>query len=324
MKKADKHLNAIGAGVSYLASTITHKPYLSGMPLSAGIEITNYCNLKCPECSSGSDIMTRPRGFMNLLLFKKFISEAGPYLYNINLFFQGEPMLHPEFFTFIDFAGKARITVSTNGHFLTPGNCVKLAGSGISKLIVSLDGMSNDTYSKYRVGGDLEKVMTGIKNVSDELKKQKSSLKLEIQFLVNSFNESEISAVKQFAGGVNASLKLKSMQVINPDEIGQWMPGIEKLRRYRKDQNGRFVIRNSLDNRCLRLWMNPVITWDGKVVPCCFDKDAEYVMGNLNENRMIEIWQGEKYKSFRSLVLKDRKNIEICRNCTSGLTGVRV
>ena len=322
MKKIVKQLNAMGAGFSYLSSILTHRPFLAGMPISAGIEITNYCNLNCPECSSGSDKLTRDRGFMKEELFEKVISEAGPSLYNINLYFQGEPMMHPQFFSFIDKCGKSGITVSTNGHFLNEENAEKLSISGLNKIIVSLDGMDRETYSLYRQNGEFEKVIRGIKCVSEAIRKTRSSLKLEIQFLVNRYNEKQIPLVKQFAKEVNAVLKLKSMQVISSKEIEQWIPANEKFRRYRRKKNGIFVPKNSFNNSCLRLWLNPVITWDGKVVPCCFDKDAEHIMGDLNKTSFEEIWHGDKFREFRGSVLKGRRTIEICRNCTSGLKGV--
>jgi radical SAM protein with 4Fe4S-binding SPASM domain len=324
MKTASKYTNALKAGYSFLSSIIAQRPVIAGMPLAAGIELTNYCNLKCPECSSGSGSMTRHRGFMKEELFDKFISEVGPYLFNINLYFQGEPMLHPQFFSFVAKTEKSNVTVSTNGHFLDQENCSKLIESGIDKLIVSLDGFDNATYSRYRVGGDLSRVTNGIRMVSGELSKTKSTLKLEIQFIVNRYNEFQIPVVKKFAAEVNASLKLKSMQVTDSGEIEKWMPVNEKFRRYKRNKNGVFTIKNSLNNYCLRLWMNPVITWDGKVVPCCFDKDAEHEMGDLNDMTFREIWQGERARAFRQSVLKKRQTIEICRNCTTGLAGVSV
>jgi radical SAM protein with 4Fe4S-binding SPASM domain len=322
MKKIVKQINAIEAGLSFLSSILSHRPNIAAMPLSVGIEITNNCNLKCPQCSSGSESISRSIGFMKMELYDKFIAEAAPYLYNVNLYFQGEPMLHPRFFDFIERSGKTKITVSTNGHFLSEEYSCKLISSGIDKLIISLDGMDNETYSRYRINGDLEKVMTGIRIISGELLKAKSSLKLEIQFLVNRYNESQIPLAKKFAGEVNASLRLKSMQVIKVGETEQWMPVNEKFRRYRKNKYGQFTPKNSLNNNCLRLWMNPVITWDGKVIPCCFDKDADHIMGNLYESSLREIWHGDKFKAFRTSVLTSRKSIEICRNCTSGLKGV--
>jgi radical SAM protein with 4Fe4S-binding SPASM domain len=323
IKRPVKQINAIGAGISYLMSSITHRPVIIGMPLAAGIELTNLCNLHCPECPSGSGTLSRARGFMELDLFEKLISEAGQYLWNINLYFQGEPMLHPEFFSFVRKAGKSKVTVSTNGHFLSEMACRELAQSGIDKLIVSVDGMDNETYTLYRKGGNLEKVLNGIRNVNHELERAGGSMNIEIQFLVHKYNEGQIPLAKKFAEEQNAHLRLKSMQINNLDNISNWLPSQRKFRRF-ENRNGVFSLKNSYRNRCMRLWMNPVITWDGKVVPCCFDKDAEYIMGDLNSDSLQEIWNGEKYRQFRSSLLTSRKSISICRNCTSGVHGVSI
>jgi radical SAM protein with 4Fe4S-binding SPASM domain len=321
MGKVKRQLNALGLGFSYLTSKLLHRPLISGMPVSAGIEITNYCNLNCPECSSGSGIMTRQKGFMDIELFRKIVIEMRPYLYNINLFYQGEPMIHPRFFDFLELSRGTKVTVSTNGHFLSEGNAEKIARSGLSKIIISLDGMDKETYSMYRQGGEFEKVIRGIKDVSQEIVKTGSSMNLEIQFLVNRHNENQIPSVRKFSREVSAVLRLKSMQIINNEHFDHWLPENEKYNRYKKN-NGSYTIKNNLGNNCLRLWLNPVVTWDGKVVPCCFDKNAEHIMGDMTSSSFRTIWNGEKYKKFRNSVLTGRMSIEICRNCTSGLKGV--
>jgi radical SAM protein with 4Fe4S-binding SPASM domain len=315
-----KQLNALGAVSSYLSSILTHRPFIAGMPLSAGIEITNYCNLNCPECSSGSGLMSRQKGFMDIALFEKIIDELRPYLYNVNLYFQGEPMLHSHFFDFLEISQGIKVVVSTNGHFLTEENAQKLARSGLKKIIISLDGMDNKTYSLYRKSGEFDQVKRGIESVSTAIRSTGSSLKLEIQFLVNKHNETQIPSARKFSKDVNAVLRLKSMQIINNDKFDYWLPENQKFKRYRKN-NGNYMIKNALRNHCLRLWMNPVITWNGKVVPCCFDKDADHIMGDVNERSFREIWFSEEFKAFRVSVLKRRKTIEICRNCTSGIKG---
>jgi radical SAM protein with 4Fe4S-binding SPASM domain len=66
------------------------------------------------------------------------------------------------------------------------------------------------------------------------------------------------------------------------------------------------------------MWHACVITWDGLVVPCCFDKDAENQLGDLKDKSFTEIWNDEKYKDFRGTLMQGRKNIEICKNCTEG------
>jgi radical SAM protein with 4Fe4S-binding SPASM domain len=88
-------------------------------------------------------------------------------------------------------------------------------------------------------------------------------------------------------------------------------------------RNGEYHVKGSLSDRCARLWFNPVVTWDGKVLPCCFDKNANHIMGDLTQESFRDIWNGAKYRLFRRLLLSDRNATEICRNCTSGLRGVK-
>jgi radical SAM protein with 4Fe4S-binding SPASM domain len=323
IKALIRPVNAVKAAVSYLQSSLTGKANIKGMPVSVSIELTNICNLNCPECVTGSGMMTREKGYIDPDLFWKVISELKPYIYYLNLYFQGEPMLHPGFFSFLRKYRGIKTTVSTNGHFLSEENAERLAKSGLGKLIVSLDGMDREAYSIYRVNGDFTKVTEGIKNVANAIRKNNSSLKLEIQFLVNSFNEKQIAGARRFARQMNAHLKLKSMQIISNNDFNRWLPSLKRFRRY-KMKNNEYIIKSTLPDRCPRLWFNPVITWDGKVLPCCFDKDGEYVMGDLNEDSFREIWDGPKYRSFRKSILSGRKMTDICRNCTSGIRRVTI
>ena len=315
-----KPVNLFKAGYSYIKASATGKADIKGMPVSISTELTNNCNLQCPDCTSGSGLMRRKRGFMDLELFKKVMKELHPFLYNVNLYFQGEPMLHPLFFSFLTNCPKPYSVVSTNGHFLSGKSSELIVRSGLRKLIVSLDGMDQEKYSTYRVNGNVKSVIEGLINVTQAKRKYHSSLKIEIQFLVNRFNENQIPEVRQFARSLHVSLCLKSMQIINKQNIGSWLPSDRRFRRY-KIKEGEFAIKNTMPDRCARLWFNPVITWDGKVVPCCFDKDAEYIMGDLNQDSFGEIWYGPKYMIFRKSILTGRHMIEMCRNCTSGLKG---
>ena len=318
-----KPVNLLQAGASYLGSLISHERSLvRGMPVSVSAELTNNCNLNCPECSSGSGLMTRQHGFMDISLFRAVIKELKPYLYNINLYFQGEPMLHPHFFSFVESSRGIHSTVSTNGHFLSADNAEKLVFSGLSRLIVSLDGADQESYSAYRINGNFESVLEGLRSVKSARARHKSSMKLEIQLLVNRINEHQIPRVRSIARSLGALLTLKSMQIIHEDKIGEWLPAENRYSRY-EITDSRFVNKNRMPDNCARLWFNPVITWDGKVLPCCFDKDAEHIMGDLSQESFREIWNGPRYRVFRKAILKDRSMIEICRNCSSGLKGVK-
>ncbi len=322
MSHTSKYLNLIQSGVSFLVSSALQKPVVFGIPPAISIELTNHCNLRCPECPSGSGAMTRGKGFMDPSLFKDLIKDLKSYLFNINLYFQGEPMLHPDFFSFLRIAESIPTTVSTNGHYLTADSVNQLIASGLSKLVISLDGIDQETYSAYRRNGNVDKVTGGISILSGALKNSTRPMRVEVQVLVNSYNETQIGEIGKFVSEKGFTLSLKSMQIYSGSSFDEWLPARRNFRRYIV-KDGVYKIKGSLPNRCARLWFNPVITWDGKVLPCCFDKDADHVMGDLNMNSFREIWHGEKYKVFRKAVLVGREKIPVCRNCTSGLRGVK-
>lgn len=316
-----KYINGLSALYFYMQSVITHRAVVSAFPPALSIEPSGYCNLACPECNCGSGAMTRPKGYMDYALFRKIISELKPWLLYMNLYFQGEPMMNPDFFKMLRQCEGINSTVSTNGHFIDKPAAEQLVRSGLSRLIISIDGLDDETYNIYRKNGNLLKVLEALAFVAEEKRKSRSSMKLELQFLVNRFNEHQIPGIRTLAERSGAVLRLKSMQIINSSSHGNWMPTLSKYRRYEKGK-GDYMIRNSFPDRCSRLWFNPVVTWDGKVVPCCFDKDAEHVMGDLNEESFADIWNGSKFRIFRRLILTDRSTVDICRNCTSGMKGI--
>jgi radical SAM protein with 4Fe4S-binding SPASM domain len=97
------------------------------------------------------------------------------------------------------------------------------------------------------------------------------------------------------------------------------MPEDDDYSRYRKDENGKYIIKSSFPDHCWRMWSAAVITWDGRVVPCCFDKDAKYQLGSMEDKGFKDVWKGEAYTSFRQALFSGRKEIDICLNCTEGL-----
>ena len=140
------------------------------------------------------------------------------------------------------------------------------------------------------------------------------------QFLVVKPNEHQIEEVKQLAKEIGVDeVRFKTAQVYDyKNDPNQLIPSIEKFSRYKKNEAGEYRVKNSLSNHCWRLWHATVITWDGLVVPCCFDKDAQHNLGDLKGKPFKEIWHNEKYIHFRRQILKSRRNIDICANCSEG------
>ncbi|GHE56044.1 SPASM domain-containing protein [Roseivirga thermotolerans] len=307
---------------SYFVSKLFKKPIHWGMPTSIALEPTTSCNLRCPECPSGLRNFTRPTGMLANETYQSVIDELAPRLSYLIFYFQGEPYLNPNFLDQVKYARKKGIytATSTNAHYLTDPVARETVASGLDRLIISIDGTTQETYEQYRVGGKLQKVIDGTKNVVQWKKKLKSrSPHIIFQYLVVKPNEHQLNEVKALADklGVN-EVAFKTAQIYDYENGSELIPTQEKYSRYQQLPDGKWAIKNKLVNHCWKMWHSCVITWDGKVVPCCFDKDAHYQLGATKEQPFKEVWRSEAYRSFRQKLIRSRSEIEMCRNCSEG------
>ncbi|HMQ46219.1 MAG TPA: radical SAM/SPASM domain-containing protein [Saprospiraceae bacterium] len=314
--------NAAQVLSSYYLSKWLARPIQWGLPITLSIEPTTACNLRCPECPSGLRAFSRPTGNLKGDFFRRILDELQGRLLYLIFYFQGEPYINPQFLDMVKHAhDKGIYTItSTNGHFLNRENARKTIESGLDRLIISVDGTTQEVYEQYRIGGKLETVLQGARNIIAMKKELRSNTPHVIfQFLVVRPNEHQISAVQALAKEIGIDeVKLKTAQVYDYAQGNHLIPQDERYSRYARQADGSYQIKNNLLNHCWKLWHSCVITWDGVVVPCCFDKDADYRMGDLKTTTFREIWRGNVYGNFRSQLLKGRNQIDICTNCTEG------
>ncbi|MCB0754740.1 MAG: SPASM domain-containing protein [Flavobacteriales bacterium] len=315
--------NALKVLYSFYYTKWTGKPTQWGVPISISFEPTTSCNLRCPECPSGLRQFTRPTGMLSNNFFRDTVEQLKDDLLYLIFYFQGEPYLNPDFLDMVKYASDRGIytATSTNAHYLKDENAKRTVESGLDRLIVSIDGTTQETYQNYRVGGNLDKVIEGTKNVIKWKKELGSKTPHVIfQFLVVKPNEHQIEDVKKLGAEVGVDeVRFKTAQVYDyENDPNNLIPDNQKYSRYKKTKDGHTTIKNPLLNHCWKLWHSCVLTWDGLVVPCCFDKDATHQLGDLKKNTFDEIWQGEKYQQFRASILRSRSEIDICSNCTEG------
>ncbi|MCB0587944.1 MAG: SPASM domain-containing protein [Phaeodactylibacter sp.] len=314
--------NAVKVLSSYYLSRWLRLPIQWGLPLTVSIEPTTACNLRCPECPSGLRAFTRPTGNLREDFFRQAIDELGPSLVYLIFYFQGEPYINPRFLDMVSYASRHGLytITSTNGHFLDRENARKTVESGLDRLIISIDGTTQDVYESYRREGQLSLVLQGARNIV-AMKKELNSRKphLIFQFLVVRPNEHQIPDIYRLAREIGADeVKLKTAQIYDYQNGNPLIPRNEHYSRYLRQPDGAYRPRNRMLNHCWKLWHSCVITWDGRVVPCCFDKDASHQLGNLKEQKFADLWQAAPYRAFRRALLKGRSRIDICTNCTEG------
>ncbi len=312
--------NLILLRASYYGSIVLKRPFLIRPPAFISIEPVNFCNLACPECPTGNGTMIRPQQQIDIELASVFIRMVSKHVLHINFYFQGEPFLHQGLHLLIAEAYKNRIVteVSTNGHFITSQVAEDIVRSGLTKLIVSLDGNSQESYSQYRRNGEFEKVLSAIQAFKEAKRKCNSVYPIIcVQVLVLSSTEKNLQEIKTLAYQVGAdSVTFKTAQFYSLDIRDALLPQNAQTR-YRNTPSG-YVHTGKARNRCWRAWSNPVVCSDGAIVPCCYDKNAEYQFGNSKISPNQEIWNTDERIKFLTNIMTGRNNIEMCRNCPEG------
>lgn len=292
-------------------------------PLFLGVEPTTACNLRCPHCVSGLRAFSRPTGRLDPALLESLLAELHPYLWGVLFYFQGEPLLHPEIGRLIRLADQYRLltSLSTNGHFLSEEKCYELLTAGLVHLRLSLDGLTQETYSRYRQKGHLQTVLEGLERLLRLRRELRSLFPLvEVQFIAFRHNVQEIPAFLRWAREVGVERALvKKAQLLQPsaESYAEWIP--PEASRYTLGPEGAVRLAGPLPNACWRLWRAAEITWDGQVLPCCFDKNAQYAFGSLQKGSFAEAWHSPTAHHFRKAVFQDRQSIDICRNCSEGV-----
>ena len=315
-------LNAVKLRISWVVSRCLKNPLVWGMPEALSIEPTTACNLHCPECPVGNGTLKRPSENISFLDFKQIVDKTSPWCQYLSLYFQGEPFLNPQMISMIYYAKQKKMFVvsSTNGHFFNDDIAKKTVESGLDKLIISLDGATPETYQKYRVDGNFETVIDGIKNIVKWKKILKSNTPvLAVQFVVFRHNEHQINEIRKLVTSLGKiRLEIKTAQLYGFETKRDILPENNKYSRYDFDGN-QLRIKSNLPNHCWRSWHSGVVTVQGDWVPCCFDKDADFRMGNLLTENLLTVWKNTRYEDFRKQLFADRQSIVMCRNCTEGL-----
>jgi radical SAM protein with 4Fe4S-binding SPASM domain len=290
---------------------------LISYPVSAMIEPTSRCNLKCPMCINYQNELGLKRGDMSFDNFIKAIDEVKRTCVFLFLWNSGEPLMNKELDKMIDYAKKANlfIIMSTNGYFLDKEKARMLIDKGLDYLIISFDGATKETYEKIRINSDYDKVINNIGGLIEEKKRQKKNLPfINLQFLIMRENEHEINKVASLGKLLKVDrITIKKTQIINEKLKKDLLP--TKMEYTYEAYENQSICK---ENWCYKPWEHIVINWKGLVFPCCDTLDPNYSLGDLFSNgglSLQEIWNNDKYVKFRKQILKDIDKIDICRIC---------
>ena len=340
---ANRTLNQLRCWTSY-ALSLFGVVRVRHLPTFVSVEPANFCQLRCPECPVGMRGERREAkgergtpllggaggGLLTMETFHRILDQVQATAHTMQFYFQGEPLLNKQLPEMIAMAHKVGLytIVSTNAQALNCSTTEALVNSGLYRIIVSIDGFSEESYAAYRVGGSLHKALEGLQHLANAKAELHSRIRIELQVLRLRSNEHEWDWIKKNYKKLGAThLVFKTAQLYNFEHGHPLMPTDERYSRYRKTTNGTYIHKSSrlsplasspyrliASRPCLRLWSGCVISTNGEVLPCCYDKDHKHTLGNITTQTLAEIFHSQKAHSLRRQILRGHLP-EMCKNC---------
>jgi len=283
--------------------------FQSEFPKQIDVETTNVCNLRCTICPQPQQ--TRKIGYLNLAVAKKIIDEVAIYgLERMCLSLFGEPFLNKDFFDISRYAKKSNkidhLYISTNALLMDERISRELIDSGLDKIIISIDGASKETYEKIRVGGDYDKLISNVENfIRIREASGGNGPRIAVQIIRMKETDKEVDKFYKFWQD-----KINQTDQIDVKEHFTWAKKVEGSG---VESAGKIAVKVP----CLTyLWSNMAIYWNGDMTVCCYDSDADLVIGNINENSIHDVWHSEKYNNLRQKHLEGMiDELPLCKDC---------
>ena len=290
---------------------------ISHAPLFVSVEPAAVCQLRCPACPVGKGERLKVKGerTMSLELFRKVLGEVKEYAHTMQFYFQGEPLLNKDLATMIAEAHEAGLytIVSTNAQAMTEEMAEALVQAGLSRIIVSMDGLTQATYGAYRIGGNIEKAKAALRYLRKAKEQYGGKTVIELQCLRLKTNEHEWKELKRQYKALGADcLSLKTAQLYDYENGHALMPSDTRYSRYEQGADGLYH-RKKRARGCLRVWSGVVVTTIGEVLPCCYDKSHAYSYGNIQDAPIAELFQNAKALAFRRAAMSEQP--KICQEC---------
>ena len=317
--------------------------HISHYPTFLTIEPSNICQLACPQCPVGiakkhpkGDTGTSPRNpFPNYPL--SLLADTFRYAHTVQFYFQGEPLLNPRLPEMVHEAAQQGLytIVSTNAQALDRAMAKRLVVSGLHRIIISMDGLSQSSYEAYRKGGSVEKARAAIRYLREEreIARRQHLISgdypiIELQCLLLRSNEQEQSLMRKTYRLLGADrLTFKTAQFYDYQYGNPLMPARDRDRRYEQCADGTYRLKRHPLRRlwhaltgispCYRLWAGCVLTTNGDVLPCCYDKSHTHAYGNIHHASLPTLFRSKQADAFRRTAIRApfQQAPEICQNC---------
>jgi MoaA/NifB/PqqE/SkfB family radical SAM enzyme len=297
---------------------------VNGLPYAFFIEPANNCNLRCPLCPTGSGRQNRPRGLMSMQLYKSLVDAVADAIFEIHFGFQGEPMLHPDLAQMIAYAHERDVytRLFSNFNIGIEEAYQNVVRAGLDRVTISLDGIAQESYTQYRVQGNLSTVLHHIALINKHRELQGGATPvIEVQTLALQSNENELEQIAAIAQSAGADIFKVKLPTLCDAAAGHEVDLLAKQPKFRMyDHNGVFAFLgiNDIDMlNCRSLYLEPgIVCWDGSVAVCCRDYNAAHTKQTIHYGSdYFEIWNGPVFRQLRTSFRNGNIPLAMCENC---------
>jgi MoaA/NifB/PqqE/SkfB family radical SAM enzyme len=305
MKKPKAYFNVLKLRINMALK----REAVNSFPVAAFIEPNLYCNLQCPACPTGLRLGLRPTVAIDEELFRSVIDQIGDYVFQLFMYNWGEPLLHKQTPEMIAYAKKRDINIllSTNLSIkLTDDYIDRLVLSGLDRLIISLDGVTQESYSKYRRNGNLALVRENTMRIKHAKQRFASKTpKVVWQFLVFRHNEHEIEQARALHKdwGADEFIVGGAEMPMEPHDEGFEPSTIAAYNIYHPDHPSQREAERQLtsDRACTWLYGVFVLNPNGKVSPCCAVPTEKLDFGEYYKDDFFTVWNNEMFRRARQI-----------------------
>ena len=286
--------------IALVRDYLLRRPRIKAFPFEVQIGITNRCNLDCIFCPHR--ISKRKKGNMELDLLDHILNQVSPYVDTVDLSFDGEPFLHPNWVECIEACHRHKINpmLETNAMLMDESMSREVLAVGISSITFSIDAATPETYSKLKPSGNYRRVVSNVEkflSLAGKVERRKKPY-IQIQFVRTEENSSEAGEFLKYWQGKGADVVHIKPMLNFAGSVGP--APLEPARR-----------------PCLFLWSSLAIQYDGVVPICCLEIEGRTNMGNARDQTLKEIINSPGFISARTLHGKGAyREHPICRQCS--------
>ncbi len=293
---------------------MTSELFDSYLPKTFTIETALACNLHCPECAIGGGMITRAKALLTFDQYKIIADKMRPFAKYVYLHLWGEPLLNKEIFKMLRYtADFAKTNISTNALLLDEEKAEALVTSGVTDVIVSIDGFTQEVYAQYRVGGKVKDALAALKLLQETNLKHGGRVNLIPQFIVFKHNQHEKELFREYCNSLGLQAFLKSPYIRTgtgkfekSDHPEHWRPeyaDTAALRQGMRDCNNPKEVLTMLV--------------DGSCVICCHDYSRVTCFGNIFKQSVLDIWDSPAYRQYRWNILTGHASDFCVNHCMS-------